>query len=60
MGYTGFVFIILFLKHLYFKPDFFNDMESLDTMLWFHQLWFYQFMFTIMFVADTFYNKINK
>ena len=52
------VTVILWIKHLWTKPDLLNISEQLAT-LWFQQLWVFQFMFIIFVIADVFYFLIK-
>ena len=49
---------IFWFKHLGSKPDLLNVSEHLVT-LYFQQLWFFQFMFIILVIADVFYFLIK-
>ena len=52
------IYLFLWIKHLWTKPDLLNISEQLAA-LWFHQLWFFQFMFIILVIADVFYFLIK-
>ena len=52
------VITIFWFKHLWSKPDLLNVSEYLIT-LWYQQLWFFQGIFTILIIADTFYFLIK-
>ena len=52
------IYLFLWIKHLWTKPDLLNASEYLIT-LWFHQLWVFQFIFVILVIADVFYFLIK-
>ena len=52
------VYIVLWINHLRKMRGLLNTDEQLDT-LWIYQLWFYQFMATILIIADVFYFLIK-
>ena len=52
------IYLSLWIKHLWTKPDILNISEQL-VALWFHQLWFFQFLFVILVIADVFYFLIK-
>lgn len=49
---------ILWIKHIWTKPDLLNGSENL-AILWFQQLWVFQIIFVILVVADVFYMLIK-
>ena len=51
------IYLFLWIKHLWAKPNLFRS-EQL-AVLWFHQLWFFQFLFVILVIADVFYFLIK-
>ena len=51
------IYLFFWIKHLWTKPDLLIS-EQLAT-LWFHQLWFFQFIFVILVIADVFYFLIK-
>ena len=52
------VITIFWAKHIWTKPDLLNESEQL-AVLWFQQLWVFQFMFIILVIADVFYFLIK-
>ena len=52
------VTVIFWAKYIWSKPDLLNTSEHLVT-LWFQQLWFFQFIFIILVIADVFYFLIK-
>ena len=52
------IYLFFWIKHLWTKPDLLNISEQL-VALWFHQLWFFQFIFVILVIADVFYFLIK-
>ena len=52
------IYLFLWIKHLWAKPDLLNISEQLAA-LWFHQLWFFQLIFVILVIADVFYFLIK-
>ena len=52
------VIAIFWFKHLWSKPDLLNISEHL-IILWYQQLWVFQFMFIIFVIADVFYFLIK-
>lgn len=48
------IYIVLWIKHLWSKPDLLNTSEHLSA-LWFQQLWFLQGMAIFLLIADVFY-----
>ena len=55
---VGIIMFILSMKHIIQRPDF-EIMNDAQTMLWFHQLWYYNSMTLFLFIADTFYSKLG-
>ena len=52
------VITIFWAKHIWTKPDLLNESEQL-AVLWFQQLWVFQFMFILLVIADVFYFLIK-
>ena len=52
------VITIFWAKHIWTKPDLLNVSERL-AVLWFQQLWVFQFMCIILVIADVFYFLIK-
>ena len=48
----------LWIRHLWTKPDLLNTSEQM-IVLWYQQLWVYQFIFIIFVIADIFYFLIK-
>ena len=52
------IYLFLWIKHLWTKPDLLNISEYLIT-LWYQQSWLFQFIFIILVIADVFYFLIK-
>lgn len=50
--------LVLWIMHILNKPSLLSANEQLIP-LWYYQLWFFQGIFTILIIADTFYFLIK-
>lgn len=50
--------LVLWIMHILNKPNMLSVNEQLIP-LWYYQLWFFQGIFTILIIADTFYFLIK-
>ena len=50
--------LVLWIAHIINKPNLLDANEQL-LPLWYYQLWFFQFIFVILVIADVFYFLIK-